>query len=172
VYGEDIHVVDNFCPNYTELLKEAENQIYETVEYGGTKFPSVAETHNTWPLKRFTTLYQTHCHNILQFMRKYERDVEQPTYIHNDRDISNHSAILCLGDNLNNDYGAVAFWEKIGTREPEWKQSKTLDLIPNRCVIFPTTYWHSRYPRHWEHEHPRTVQVFFFDVGFKGAIAV
>lgn len=172
MYGEDIHVLDNFCPNYIELLKEAANQVYEDVNYGGTTFPSVAKTNATWPLVRFSTLYQTPCHDIMQFMRKYEKDVAQPTFIHNDREIANHSGILCLGSNLNNDYGAVAFWEKVGSRNPQWQESKIIPLIPNRCVIFPTTYWHSRYPRYWEHGHSRTVQVFFFDVGFRGAIAV
>lgn len=90
--GDDIHIIDNFCPNYPQLLKEAQHQVYEDVEYGGTKFPSIATTDHAWPLARFSELYQTPCYNIMQFMRRYERGVDQPTYIHNDRDISNHSA--------------------------------------------------------------------------------
>ncbi len=163
---DEIKVIDNFCPLYQGHIKKAYHPYYGDHEYEpGVTYPGISkELEADWAYRKFGIKFKP----VLDFARMYTKGMKQPTFIHEDSSISEYSAILCLGNSLDRDYGSVVFWEpkKLGAntyRETEWTAIKEVKLIPNRCVVFPAKMWHSRYPKDWKEDYPRFVQVFFFN---------
>lgn len=158
---EEIAVIDNFCPMYQELLKTSKKTTYQDVDYGnGAIFPKIGVSQSPWAYSIFQEIFHKEITPVVEFFRIYKKHDPQPTFIHSDEEISTFSAVLCLGEDLNKDYGGLAFWERYRF---EWHLKEVIPLIPNRCIIFPSALPHSRWPEEWDKAYNRKIQVFFFN---------
>ncbi len=52
---------------------------------------------------------------------------------------------------------------KTGLIEDRWNMLEEIEMISNRCVVFPAPLYYSRYPLDWTKNYPRTVQIYYFD---------
>ncbi len=179
---KDINIIDDFCPNFGRLLQEAANATYATIEYDRLSYRNIAVTNAIWAYP----LLEAHLGPVERksdFFRLYVQQGEQSTFIHSDIGIADFAAILSL-DPKHRHNGSLAFWQhkKLGWSEPDsndlkgmrqaeqdgliedrWDMLDEVEMISNRCVVFPAPLYHSRYPLDWTKDFPRTVQIFFFD---------
>lgn len=180
---KDVKIIDDFCPDFGWLLQEAANATYTTIEHDGLSYRNIAATNATWAYPLFE-VHLGSAERKSDFFRLYVQHGEQSTFIHSDIGIADFVAILSLVPKGRHN-GSLAFWrhKKLGWSEPDpndlkgvrqaerdgliedrWDMLEEIEMISNRCVIFPAPFYHSRYPLDWTKDHPRIVQIFFFDV--------
>ncbi len=176
-----IKVVDDFCPNFEELRREADLAESNQIRHEGIHYPDMAGSQAIWA----EPLFQRHVGPLARksdYYRLYRKGSQQQTYIHSDIGIADFSAILSLGEPERYN-GGVTFWRhkktgwifpsegkdgdpacEDGLHEDRWEPWETIDMAANRCVVFPAVLYHSRHPKTWNEDHPRKVQVFFLNV--------
>ena len=187
VIGEDIilppnagvEVFDGFALRFSEVVREAESAHYVEIRMGATTYRGISPRRSEWAYDRFSDLMGKKIIGVYDYFRKYEKGMPQGTFIHSDLGISKWTAVL----SLRNNNGAVAFWRHRasgsiaagpwwrwedavsaqGFEESHWEMIGIVPLIENRCVVYPAALMHSRYPRDWQLDTPRAVQVFFFN---------
>ncbi len=180
---KDVKIIDDFCPDFGWLLQEAANATYTTIEHDGLSYRNIAITNATWAYPLFE-VHLGSAERKSDFFRLYVQHGEQSTFIHSDIGIADFVAILSLVPKGRHN-GSLAFWrhKKLGWSEPDpndlkgvrqaerdgliedrWDMLEEIEMISNRCVIFPAPFYHSRYPQNWTKDQPRIVQIFFFDV--------
>lgn len=169
-----IKTIDNFHPDFAELVHFAKDATYSDVPYSGHIYPSLSVGISQWAYSLFEKHLNKKVVPIFDYIRKYEAGVKQPSYIHQDSEIAEYTAVLSLRD----DNGRLAFWKnKLSGRdhfmkgdiidydnENHWDIDDFVDLPKNRCVIYNANLFHSRSPKYWMQSDPRLVQVFFFNV--------
>lgn len=165
--SDEIVIIDNFCPNFQQMIDIAKKAKYKDINYDGTIFPGISIFEDKW-VKHMLMPFYGDVDIKINFLRRYSQGMMQPTFIHTDEDKFDYSGILCLGPDLTKDYGWVAFWKpKNLVRDPfdekDWILEDKIKLIPNRCIIFPSDMYHSRYPKEWNKKYPRDIQVFFLN---------
>lgn len=181
-----ISILRNFCDHYDELIVEAESAHYAPYEAAGVVYPNIHITNAQWAYDKIGW-YGDYgpVERVLDGFRRYHAGVTDPMHwIHSDASVSEWSAILsCSRPGHFN--GSLCFWSHraTGWRQPDisypagvvqtsedtndvdaWDREVTIRLRPNTMVIYPAALYHSRWPRYWHlTDHPRTVQVFFFN---------
>jgi hypothetical protein len=175
-------IVDNFCPRFEELQKEAAEAKYKTVNHGTIFYGGISlKPPAMWAYEKFQALLGRPVKPVIEYFRKYERGMEQNGFIHSDHGVSDWTAVL----SLRNDNGALCLWRHLalGWIKPDPEQPDALiqaaqdGIFPERwhlihqqpmnenlCVIYPAALFHSRWPQEWNEDHARMIQVFFFNV--------
>lgn len=170
----DIITVENFCPDLAAHKAAAETAVYSTMRYGNMTYPGFSIQMTLWAYEKFGRILGFEVTPCIDYFRKYERGMHQDTFIHSDQGISKYTAVLSLRD----DNGALAFWNhkngedkpvlsvdyrEEGLDESKWSMTHKIDLKENTCVIYKAETFHSRYPKDWDQDHARHIQVFFFN---------
>lgn len=175
-------VVDNFLPekDFNEEVFLSDNLEYKSYDFGGVQWPSmrVGLSKTIYPF--FEDRLGIKITPMMDYHRKYELNINQPSFIHSDESISEFTAVLSIKD----DNGDLAFWknrktgaissvgesfENInmyrhdGLKESAWQITNKIEMKANRCVIYKADLFHSRYPQIWNKSHARLVHVFFFN---------
>ncbi len=151
-----IKIVDDFAPDFDKKLSDALEASYTDVVYAGHKYPSLSTGVSAWAYPLFEKHLGFKVTPVFDYLRKYEKDIQQPSYIHEDSGISKYTAVLSMRDNN----GGIAFWEKYGKH---FQMGENYQFIKNRCVIYDAEILHSRIPENWDQDEPRLVHVFFFN---------
>lgn len=169
-----IEIVENFCPDFAAHKAVADAVNYTTINFGDNTYPGLSLGMTKWAYERISNFIGFQTVPCLDYFRKYERGMKQDTFIHSDRGIAKYTAVLSLRD----DNGALAFWNHKngedrplfgvdyrteGLDESLWKMTHKIDLKENMCVIYSAEIFHSRYPKDWDKDHARHIQVFFFN---------
>ena len=147
-----IYIFEDFAPNIQEILKEESVAQYADIPIGDVLFPSLSLRMSAWAYKRFSDLMKIKAVPIMDYFRKYYKNIPQPTFVHTDEGLSRWTAVL----SLRNNNGSVAFWSG-------GERFKTVNLELNTCVVYRSSIQHSRWPEYWDQDEPRLVQVFFFN---------
>ena len=147
-----IITVDDFVPNFEEILEESKGNLFSDIPYGGGVFPSISPGVRPWAYLLFETHLGFPVVPVIDYLRKYYKGVPQPSYIHEDSAIAKYTAVLSMRD----DNGGLAFW----LHDTVFKE---IEFKKNRCVIYDASIFHSRTPEHWDQDEPRFVHVFFFN---------
>lgn len=169
-----ILVVDSFAENFEAVLEESKKATYAEVVYNGNKYPGLSPRISPWAYPIFEKHLGFKVVPVFDYIRIYEKGIEQPSFIHSDETISKYTAVLSLREKN----GSLAFWKNLvtdkiysskgdpfvdGKDESKWEQSEEYELRPNRCIIYDASFFHSRIPREWTENDPRHVHVFFFN---------
>lgn len=182
---KSVRIIDEFLPAgyFATQKRDSANARYEKFRFHDLDYNGICRDESFDPAPLFAR-HGMHIRVQRQFFRIYEKDAVQNTYIHSDIGLAAYSAILSLAESHAHN-GQLAFWrhKRTGWEEPDprdqagmtmieadgldeerWERTELVDLPPNRCVIFPATLYHSRYPRDWREPRPRRIEVFLFDL--------
>lgn len=169
-----IDIVEDFCPDFAVHKAAADAAEYSDMQYGNMTYPGFSLQMTRWAYDRFAEILGFPVKPCLDYFRKYERGMHQDTFVHSDKGISKYTAVL----SLRNDNGALVFWNhkngedrpllgvdytQEGLDEAFWNMTHKIDLKENLCVIYPAELFHSRYPKDWDQDYARHIQVFFFN---------
>lgn len=157
-----IRIVDDWLVDFKETKTRALAGAFGDVVQGGATFPGFRESNDVdWG--RLCELVGAPKRRGVEAFRIYTADQSQPTFIHTDSAINDWSAVLYF-DSI----GGTAFWTpKHDNADPfnesEWSLHTLVNARPNRLLVFPSHYWHSRYPRAVvQPGETRLIQVMFF----------
>ncbi len=180
-----VRIIDDFLPEevLAAQMRHAAAAPYGKTRYGALDYGGISRDEALDAVPVFA-LHGLHIIPKRQFFRIYEQGAAQNTFIHADTGLGDYAAVLALGE-PGRDNGQLAFWrhrrtgrkapdpgdeagmkeiEADGLEEAPWEQTGLVDMPPNRCVIFPASLFHSRYPRDWAEPWPRRIETFFFDL--------
>jgi hypothetical protein len=159
-----LRVLDDVLPDFGAYVAAARAQPFRTVEpHPGVVFehmaPAVDDTLAQIVRGRYPTLTPT-----LSFIRQSPAGQEEPHFIHTDEDMGEWTAIAYLTDQPADGDGTT-FWRWTATGcirslataaddqlaewtawcDPaQWEAWTTVAARPNRVVVFPAGYFHSR----------------------------
>lgn len=171
--------VENFCPDFKAHKAIADAAVYSTITLSNATYNGFSIGVTKWAYEKMGLLLGFPVTPCIEYFRKYERGMQQDTFVHSDRGVARYTAVLSLQDNN----GALAFWNHVngedkpilgtdyraeGLDESRWKMTHKIDLKENMCIIYPADIFHSRYPKDWDEDYARHIQVFFFNPS-KGA---
>lgn len=171
---KNIIVVEDFCPNFAEHKKVADAAVYTSIELPHQRYNGFALQMTHWAYEKLATIVGFPVTPCLDYFRKYERGMQQDTFIHSDRGVAKYTAVL----SLQNNNGGLAFWKyksgedqpllgcdyrQSGLDESQWVMTRKIEMKENLCVIYPADIFHSRYPKDWNEDYARHIQVFFFN---------
>jgi hypothetical protein len=157
-------VVDDVLPDFPRYVAATRAQAFATVEPSpGVVFHGIADavdaTLPTWITARWPSLTPTRT-----FVRQSPAGQVEPNFIHTDRDMGDWTAIAYLTEAPPADDGTT-FWrwtatgailstaasgeallaEQLAWRDPDqWAPWTRVAARPNRVVLFPACYFHSR----------------------------
>lgn len=187
-------IIDSFFDDPQAEREAALRAAYKDIEHDGIVFPGMALTQDPVSIEKIRQALSAPppvAANITY--RTYTPDIEekQATFIHNDSNIGTISAVAFLAED---EHSGLAFWkhketgwlgqptvEQMGGRAdtPElWHRIheegkdpskwELLEVVPmkfNRCVVFASHFYHSRWPREpigSDINHSRLIKVFFY----------
>ncbi len=182
---KSVRIIDNFLPVeiYAAHKRASLAARYEKIRFRNLDYRGMCNDESFNPAPLFAR-HGMHIRLQYQFFRIYEKDAIQNTFIHWDTGLASYAAILSLAENDRHN-GHFAFWrhretgwEEVdledsagvaltdadGLIEDRWELTELIELSPNRCVIFSTRHFHSRYPKIWQEPWPRRIKVFSFDL--------
>lgn len=188
-------VVDDFFPNGSSIREFAIANGFDTEEFKGHKYHGVGTPNNEGIAKASETLVakatgieRSKVECKMNFFRIGMKGVPVTTYIHMDRDCGDLAVVCHLSPKC---YGGTAFWthkasgahcwpddvpmteedaeilNQDGNNEGAWDMNGYIAMRFNRALIYPTNYFHSRYPNHIPAETPeegRLVWVGFYNL--------
>lgn len=188
-------VLDNFL-DFPEREREvAIESLYEEIKHDGYTFPGFKLVEDR-PSMRKLEAFLPKSSSFHAAYRRYlpEDEAKQATFIHNDSNIGTYSAIVNLADKPIQfafwqhkvtgwaHHPTVGMLEEAGKpNTPDtfltihedglypslWDLKEVLTLDFNQCVVFPSHYYHSRYPRTpigKSTADSRLIKVFFYKV--------
>ncbi len=173
-------VVNDFCPFYDDLVAQAERANYIGIHSTGIYMERFCMAECAWAAKEIKERLGMDFDPLLAYFRQYQRGVDEVTYVHSDEAVADYGAILSLGRS-GRENGAFRLWKhkETGLEVPDsehrlqlgaeglddskWQVEQHLELLPNRLIIYSARLFHSRHPRLWANEWPRTVGVYFFN---------
>lgn len=190
-------VIDDFLTNFEEVRARALALEYKTVEYQGHKYAGIGLGLNldiTGDLSRIMGLpVKEH----LNFCRLGRENEDVTSHIHADLNCGEWATVLYLNSEeqcqggtafwrnkrLNSDTlpppdlqveGGLAYSPGVanllnaeGNDESKWELKSVIGMKPNRLIMYPTHYFHSRYPQKAFGSNSQTgriVHVTFFDL--------
>jgi len=181
-----VRIVDDFLPAeiFAAQKRDFASARWEKVRFRNLDYRGICSDKLSDPTAFFFARHGMQIRLRSQFFRIYEKDTAQNTFIHYDTVLAGYAAILSLAENdrynghlafwrhgqtgweevIQDDEVAVALTEQDGMVEDRWELTELIELLPNRCIIFPTKRFHSRYPKIWQEPWPRKIKVYFFDL--------
>ena len=182
---KSVRIIDDFLPAeiFAAHKRDSANALYEKTRFRDLDYRGICKDESSDPAPLFAR-HGMHIRLQFQYFRVYEKDTIQNTFIHWDPGFATYNAILSLAENDRHN-GQFAFWrhretgwvevnledragmaltDADGLAEDRWELVELIELPPNRCVIFPTRLFHSRYPKVWQEPWPRRIKVFVFDL--------
>ena len=173
--------IDDFCADYTERVDASRAARYRDVS-SGVHMTRMALTDGAWAAERIGRILGVKLAIMVSYFRQYTRGLDEFTFVHSDEAVSDLSAVLSLAREVEWN-GEFRTWRHkatglesprdmesremlalAGLDELKWDVVEAIEMIPNRCVIYPARLFHSRWPRIWDHPWPRQVEVFFFNI--------
>lgn len=169
-------VLDNYLSDPSGERFKAVHAEYKPIEHTGVHYKGICVDEDIEGTKKFSERLGIEKGDYTVFWRRYLKDEENGTYIHNDWNMGSVSGVLFLNP-PNQVKGGLAFWKHKKTgffmnptgeqvvasgfkndldfwnelKEDGLNQSKweMIDYVPmefNRMVLFNAALFHSRYP--------------------------
>lgn len=156
-------IFDDFLPNAVELREGVLNEGFGPFQFGPTTYQGINVSFPMWPIwDAIETALGTNIKEAQGFFRVSDKDHKLDTYIHADLVFAKWAAILYLTPDelLSNQRCGTAFWKHLATskvthdlelvkdwqNEDLWEMTNVSDMRWNRCIIYPTQYFHSPWP--------------------------
>lgn len=158
-------IFDDFLPNAAELRESVIAQGFGPFQFGPTLYQGINVSFPMWPIwDAIETALGTNIKEAQGFFRVSDKDHKLDTYIHADLVFAKWAAILYLTPEelIDTSYEpcGTAFWKhndtgleshhadlvKDWTIPEKWKITYVADMFWNRCIIYPTQYFHSPWP--------------------------
>lgn len=174
-----IHCIDDFCEDYQKELAYAETSKYLEIASYGVFMKEMSLTRDSWATDKLSSILGTKLKRIVSYFRRYRKERDEVTFIHSDQGVADISAVLSVSDQYNGRFRTwrhrqtgQTFPEDISTLEKlhsdgldssNWEIIDDYEMKPNRIIVYPAKLFHSRWPKIWMHEWPRTIKVFFFN---------
>lgn len=161
----DCIVVDGFYEDFGKVMERASELDYGEFSFQGTVYRDISPSYTPSAYARLSGALGFPVIPVIEYFRRYEKGVKHSTFIHSDYGIAEYSAVC----SLKNGNGQLRTWNPRrllaldGMDESHWALDESFDMVENRCVVFPSSVFHSRYPKEWEADEARLVQVFFFN---------
>ena len=180
-----MRVIDNFLSTYTEYKRYTDQANFKIETFGDKDFfisqvPEHLQKLVYDKIKRLFS-FKDEFNPTLCYFRKSTPDIDIDIRIHTDQSHCEFVSILYMSEDMNSLNG-TAFWDhpKYGKALPYDAKEKTIDNIieyegkdesiwtlntvigarENRCVTYPSNFFHSRYP--FKSDHQRLVGTFFW----------
>lgn len=153
-------IFDDFLPNAVELREGVIDQGFGPFQFGPTLYQGI---NVSYPMETIWLAIERAIGGQIAagqgFFRVSDKDHKLDTYIHADLVFAKWAAILYLTpDELT--HGGTAFWKHKATgketHDPElltdwtnpdlWMLTSFTEMYWNRCIIYPTQYFHSPWP--------------------------
>jgi len=170
-------VNDNWYPDFESERHTAFQATYIEKEVDGVKYHNISEIEDVSDQSRIETLIKAESKfsRFNSFYRKYDPSLPNNTYIHTDASMGDINAVIFLNEKKEC-YGGIAFWRhrftgllkapnaeeaKLAHMSDSWMTAinndgldeslwEMIDYVPmesNRCVIFNSSRFHSRWPK-------------------------
>ena len=165
-----VYTVDNFLDeaDFNDYLERLEFAKFGPVTTQGVTYPDISQNISGDKLyNQISTRYpQLKPDNIVNFLRAYKKRQEpNPTWIHSDASFAEYIAIFMVQPSESPQDDGVCFWEHKGiedymydttlvdviddinkdSTDPEkWDIWKRVEFKPNRLVLAPANYFHSK----------------------------
>ena len=169
-----VRVIDDVLPDAEVYRSVALDQPFSPVEPApGVVFHGIGRADGTlpgWIVKHFPSLQP-----VMTFIRQSPFGQREPHFIHTDTDMGEWTGIYYLTADPPAEDG-TAFWrdkttgaicgdeqDQAAWDEDRWERWQTVEAQPNRLVLFPANYFHSRamFDNYGQGDSARLIQVVF-----------
>lgn len=172
---EQLWIFDDFCSKAERI--NALKAHYVPVNHNGLMYHGISRQEDPVSIEALEEILGQTFQKHTVFYRRYLKSEDSETYIHNDCLIGKYTGLLYLNEEgdcqggtafwKNKEFGwerqpydfelkeaglndTPELWQKIyhdGFDESKWERTELIEMKPNRLLLFPSVFFHSRYPK-------------------------